>query len=135
MIDFIFDNIWSFILTLVIAILIIVIFVLFKRIKELTKQNALEHHKLNKNQKILASELSKLLVLLRNIDDSISKNRNALNQRLKSFAEQENLINNFKKELENERQKTKKSQEVINGLMRKLNKINQENNYNDLMSK
>ena len=129
------NNLWSFILTLVITILIWLIFVLFKRIKELTKQNALEHHKLNKNQKILASELSKLLVLLRNIDDSISKNRNALNQRLKSFAEQENLINNFKKELENERQKTKKSQEVINGLMRKLNKINQENNYNDLMSK
>lgn len=129
------NNLWSFILTLVITILIWLIFVLFKRIKELTKQNALEHHKLNKNQKVLATELSKLLVLLRNIDDSISKNRNALNQRLKSFAEQENLINNFKKELENERQKTKKSQEVINGLMRKLNKINQENNYNDLMSK
>ena len=135
MVDLIIDNIWSFILTLVITILIWLIFVLFKRIKELTKQNTLEHHKLNKNQKVLASELSKLLVLLRNIDDSISKNRNALNQRLKSFAEQENLINNFKKELENERQKTKKSQDVINGLMRKLNKINQENNYNDLMSK
>ena len=135
MVDLIIDNIWSFILTLVITILIILIFVLFKRIKELTKQNSLEHHRLNKNQKVLASELSKLLVLLRSIDDSISKNRNALNQRLKSFAEQENLINNFKKELENERQKSKKSQEVVNSLMRKLNKINQENNYNDLMSK
>jgi tRNA U34 5-methylaminomethyl-2-thiouridine-forming methyltransferase MnmC len=108
---------------------------LFKRIKELTKQNIYEHQKLNKNQKVIVSELGKFMTVLRTIDDSITKNRNAINQKLKSFVEQENLINNFKKELEVEQQKVKKAQGTITGLMRKLNKINQENNYNELISK
>ena len=135
MVNFILNNIWSFILTLVITILIVLIFVLFKRIKELTKQNSFDHQKLNKNQKVLANELTKFLSVLRSIDDSIEKNRTAINQRLKSFADQENLINNFKKELDVEQQKVKTAQGTIMGLMRKLNKINQEKQYNELMSK
>lgn len=135
MFEYINNNLWCFILTLVITILIWLIFVLFNKIKELKKQNSFEHQRLNKNQKVLVSELSKFMTLLRTIDDSITKNRNAINQRLKSFAEQENLINNFKKELESEQQKVKQAQGTITGLMRKLNKINQENSYNELMSK
>jgi hypothetical protein len=108
---------------------------LFKKIKELKKQNSFEHQRLNKNQKVLANELNKFMSTLKSIDDSIIKNRNAINQRLKSFADQENLINNFKRELDIEQQKVKKAQGTIIGLMRKLNKINQENSYNELMSK
>lgn len=135
MFEYIGNNLWSFILTLVITILIWLIFVLFKRLKVFIRQNAFEHQRLNKNQKVLATELNKLMNMLRTIDDSIIKNRNAINQRLKSFAEQENLINNFKRELDIEQQKVKKAHGTIIGLMRKLNKINQENNYNELTSK
>jgi biopolymer transport protein ExbB/TolQ len=135
MFEYIGNNLWSFILTLVITILIWLIFVLFKKIKELKKQNSFEHQRLNKNQKVLANELNKFMSTLKSIDDSIIKNRNAINQRLKSFADQENLINNFKRELDIEQQKVKKAQGTIIGLMRKLNKINQENSYNELMSK
>lgn len=135
MFEYINNNLWCFILTLVITILIWLIFILFKRLNVFIRQNTFEHKRLNKNQKVLATELNKLMNMLRTIDDSIIKNRNTINQRLKSFADQENLINNFKRELDIEQQKVKRAQGTITGLMRKLNKINQENNYNELTSK
>ena len=55
--------------------------------------------------------------------------------KIKTYSDYENMVNSFKRELEIEQQKTKKAEGVVNGLMRKLNKINQENNYNQLTNK
>ena len=135
MLDFLLTNIWSFILTLVITILIVNIIRLFKKIKKLTKQNESDHKKLYKNQVTITNELTKLTGILRSIEGSIDKNKNILATKINSFSDYDKVVASFKRELEDEREKTKKARNVISGLMRKLNKINQENNYNQLTNK
>lgn len=135
MLDFLLTNIWSFILTLVITILIVNIIRLFNKIKKLTKQNESEHKKLYKNQVTITNELTKLTGILRSIEGSIDKNKNILATKINSFSDYDKVVASFKRELEDEREKTKKARNVISGLMRKLNKINQENNYNRLTNK
>ncbi len=135
MLDFLLTNIWSFILTLVIAILIVNIIRLFNKIKKLTKQNESDHKKLYKNQVTITNELSKLTGILRSIEGSIDKNKNILATKINSFSDYDKVVASFKRELEDEREKTKKARNMISGLMRKLNKINQENNYNRLTNK
>ena len=105
------------------------------KIKSLVKQNALEHQKLNKNQAVLANELSKLLNVLRQIDDGIVKTKSLVNQRTKTLVEQENVLKTLRAELDAEQIKTKKANDVIKGLMRKLNELQQQNNYNSLTNK
>ena len=126
---------WSFILTLVITILIVNIIRLFNKIKMLTKQNESDHKKLYKNQVTITNELTKLTGILRSIEGSIDKNKNILATKINSFSDYDKVVASFKRELEDEREKTKKARNVISGLMRKLNKINQENNYNRLTNK
>lgn len=135
MLDFLLTNIWSFILTLVITILIVNIIRLFNKIKKLTKQNESDHKKLYKNQVTITNELTKLTGILRSIEGSIDKNKNILATKINSFSDYDKVVASFKRELEDEREKTKKARNVISGLMRKLNKINQENNYNRLTNK
>lgn len=135
MLDFLITNMWSFILTLVITILIVNIIKLFNKIKKLTKQNESDHKKLYKNQVTITNELTKLTGMLRSIEGSIDKNKNILATKINSFSDYDKVVASFKRELEDEREKTKKARNVISGLMRKLNKINQENNYNRLTNK
>lgn len=135
MLDFLITNMWSFILTLVITILIVNIIKLFNKIKKLTKQNESDHKKLYKNQVTITNELTKLTAILRSIEGSIDKNKNILATKINSFSDYDKVVASFKRELEDEREKTKKARNVISGLMRKLNKINQENNYNRLTNK
>lgn len=135
MLDFLITNMWSFILTLVITILIVNIIRLFNKIKKLTKQNESDHKKLYKNQVTITNELTKLTGILRSIEGSIDKNKNILSTKINSFSDYDKVVASFKRELEDEREKTKKARNVISGLMRKLNKINQENNYNRLTNK
>ena len=138
MLEFILNNILFISLSIVIAILFVLIFLiykLFKNIKMLTKQNNSEHKILYKNQTTITSELSKLVTILRSIEDSINKSKNVMLSKIKTYSDYENMVNSFKRELEIEQQKTKKAEGVVNGLMRKLNKINQENNYNQLTNK
>lgn len=135
MLDFLITNMWSFILTLVITILIVNIIKLFNKIKKLTKQNESDHKKLYKNQVTITNELTKLTGILRSIEGSIDKNKNILATKINSFSDYDKVVASFKRELEDEREKTKKARNVISGLMRKLNKINQENNYNRLTNK
>lgn len=135
MLEFLLANLWSLILTLVITILIFVIVRLFKKIKMLTKQNESDHKKLYKNQVTITNELTKLTGILRSIEGSIDKNKNILATKINSFSDYDKVVASFKRELEDEREKTKKARNVISGLMRKLNKINQENNYNRLTNK
>ena len=135
MLDFLITNVWSFILTLVITILIVNIIKLFNKIKKLTKQNESDHKKLYKNQVTITNELTKLTGMLRSIEGSIDKNKNILATKINSFSDYDKVVASFKRELEDEREKTKKARNVISGLMRKLNKINQENNYNRLTNK
>ena len=135
MLDFLITNMWSFILTLVITILIVNIIRLFNKIKMLTKQNESDHKKLYKNQVTITNELTKLTGILRSIEGSIDKNKNILATKINSFSDYDKVVASFKRELEDEREKTKKARNVISGLMRKLNKINQENNYNRLTNK
>ena len=135
MLDFLITNMWSFILTLVITILIVNIIRLFNKIKKLTKQNESDHKKLYKNQVTITNELTKLTGILRSIEGSIDKNKNILATKVNSFSDYDKVVASFKRELEDEREKTKKARNVISGLMRKLNKINQENNYNRLTNK
>lgn len=135
MLDFLITNMWSFILTLVITILIVNIIRLFNKIKKLTKQNESDHKKLYKNQVTITNELTKLTGILRSIEGSIDKNKNILATKINSFSDYDKVVASFKRELEDEREKTKKARNVISGLMRKLNKINQENNYNRLTNK
>ena len=135
MLDFLITNMWSFILTLVITILIVNIIRLFNKIKKLTKQNESDHKKLYKNQVTITNELTKLTGILRSIEGSIDKNKNILSTKINSFSDYDKVVASFKRELDDEREKTKKARNVISGLMRKLNKINQENNYNRLTNK
>ena len=135
MLDFLITNMWSFILTLVITILIVNIIRLFNKIKKLIKQNESDHKKLYKNQVTITNELTKLTGILRSIEGSIDKNKNILATKINSFSDYDKVVASFKRELEDEREKTKKARNVISGLMRKLNKINQENNYNRLTNK
>lgn len=101
----------------------------------LTKQNESDHKKLYKNQVTITNELTKLTGILRSIEGSIDKNKNILATKINSFSDYDKVVASFKRELEDEREKTKKARNVISGLMRKLNKINQENNYNQLTNK
>lgn len=135
MLEFLLANLWSLILTLVITILIFVIVRLFKKIKMLTKQNESDHKKLYKNQVTITNELTKLTGILRSIEGSIDKNKNILATKIKTFSDYDNVIASFKREIEAEKEKTKKARGLVSGLMRKLNKINQENNYNRLTNK
>lgn len=138
MLEFILNNILFISLSIVIAILFVLIFLiykLFKKIKMLTKQNNSEHKILYKNQTTITSELSKLITILRSIEDSVNKSKNVMLSKIKTYSDYENMVNSFKRELEIEQQKTKKAEGVVNGLMRKLSKINQENNYNQLTNK
>ena len=138
MLEFILNNILFISLCIVIAILFVLIFLiykLFKKIKMLTKQNNSEHKILYKNQTTITSELSKLVTILRSIEDSVNKSKNVMLSKIKTYSDYENMVNSFKRELEIEQQKTKKAEGVVNGLMRKLSKINQENNYNQLTNK
>ena len=138
MLEFILNNILWLSLSIVIAILfvlIVLVYKLFKKVNLLTKQNNSEHKILYKNQTTLTTELSKLVTILRSIEDSINKSKNIMLSKVKTYSDYENMVNSFKRELETEQQKTKKAEGVVNGLMRKLNKINQENNYNQLTNK
>lgn len=135
MIEFLLSNLWSLILTLVITILIFVIVRLFNKVKVLTKQNESDHNKLYKNQVTISNELNKLVGILRGIEGSIEKNKNVLSTKIKTFSDYDNVIASFKREIEAEKEKTKKARGLVSGLMRKLNKINQENNYNQLTNK
>ena len=126
-IEFIMSNLWILILSIAVIMLSFYLVRLYKMVDYIEQQNAIEHTKLYKNQKTIASELSQILTVVRSLKDDIRNNNQLLRKKIDDYTDSNKIIKKLKDNLENESKKVEKTERLVLILTEKIKGLKSSN--------